>query len=214
MPLRSMALVAALVLALAGCSNPHDEPFPDTDKPVPERYTKALAKLSPEDKELLDGYFKRHVFEPGRARTIGDAISDQRGWLADEPRRRAQSDEARRQIDALVEVRVLERDRDTSKRGEPVRLKLAIQNLGTKAIRRVEGTFELDNGVQALVSKLELDVEVDPGKTVEWIGHLTTRVAGALRLAESLGNQPLERYTIVWKPSAVTLEDFTRVSVE
>jgi len=209
-------VVVVVVLGVVGCSNPRDEPFPATDRPPQARYAKAVERLSAEERELLTGYFKRHSMEMGfgGARTIGDAIDEQRRWLAGAPAREAANEEARRQLAAVVEVRIVGRMRDTTKDGKPVRLELAIRNLGPKPIRKVQGTITIDADPDPRVFPLSLEVDAPAGSTVRTTGWLTTKMPGMHPVGETLGLRPLDEVPMGWTATSVTFADFSRVFVE
>lgn len=201
--------VVAFVVAVAGCSNPYDEPIPSLDRPASaSSYERARERLSDEDRALLDGYSRRADFSH-RERTIGDAIAAQRRWLGDEPRRR----EIRRQLAAIVDVRVVARDRDTSKPGDPVRVVLAVKNLGMKAIRHIVGVIEFDR-LGNHKADLELEVDVEPGATVQSMHYLTRKIPGRDSEPLNLGTQPLDAYAFTWKASQITFSDFSHLTAE
>jgi len=88
------AFIALFILA--GCSNPKDTTIP-TNLDSLDSISVSLKKLTPEEQQLFAGYFMRHAIGAKmgglfglkaapipEGMTIGKAVDEQRGYLADE----------------------------------------------------------------------------------------------------------------------------------
>jgi hypothetical protein len=165
MMLRLVAI--ATLCVLAGCSNPKSTVVP-TSADKMETIKPAIEKLTPEERELFAGYFMRHTIGAAmggafgikadpvpEGMTIGNAIEEQRAYLAKKKAEEAAAEELKKRVEAerqakleefakMISVALVSKRNSQGEYGQKfVILDVAFENKTDKDIQGVKGVLKL-----------------------------------------------------------------------
>jgi len=202
------ALVLAGLLLFAGCSKPVDTVIPSNMDTWDKELGPVTQKLSEEDRKLFAGYvvrmkmasaFKGDSSDIPFGTTIGQALEDQRKWLADMEREQAEEkaksdrEEAERmalkqkieaerasQMEAingtvtvtLVSKNELARNFQAGRYSDQQQFVIGAENKSQKTIVGVSGELEFVDLFGKVVGAVNfrMSEKIEPGKTARWTG--------------------------------------------
>ena len=231
-----VALAIAAAIILAGCS-PKGTVIP-TDPSKWDQLSDKAKGLSDDDRRLLAAYLIRESvgaaltggkpnIPPGT--TIGQAIADQKDFVADQTKQAADADllaakaaaqraaaEAALSKVALVTI-ISKTDRPADPQAgrfsENVGLVIAVQNKGAKDIAGIKGTFEFDDMFGTLLKQLSVSMD-DPIKagqifsTSNYSMDVNQFENADVRLAQT----DLSKLKVTFHPDMIVFADGTQMA--
>lgn len=180
-------IVLCVALCVAACSDPKSEIIPpDGPGEWSQEFAQTVKKLPEDDRKLLAGYLMRNALKDSKdlaLPTIGEAIDDQKKFLAAQAKREAEekalADKARRERDAqiaklrsavtvaLTSKVTLPEDSYSGRYSPRIKLTITIHNKTTKAVTGVKGlaVFRDQFGETIMETSLAMDERIAPGAT-------------------------------------------------
>lgn len=224
------------VVMMVGCGDPHKQALPADIKAAADDpgFKAKVEKLPQEERELLAGYMMRQglaqafsggTASAGSAKTIGDAINEQRKFLTE---RKAKEDaekalaekvaaERAAAVKAMDEVltvaltdKTFERsDFHVRRYSDTVTVVVAFQNKSAKDLAAVKGRLTFSDVFDDKIKSSELKME-DPiaaGQTHVWTGTMELNQFNAAD--KKLAATPKDKLKAVWEPSTYLFKDGT-----
>ncbi len=235
MVVKKLALVALFVLALYGCSDPHNKLLPQDITTADQSTKNAIAKLSDEERRLLAAYEMRHMMAgiadksagvpPGV--TIGDAINEQRQWALEQAKREAEAAAIKAQIKkehdnavaklrttisgTLLQVKFIPSDFSVGRIEDQLAIKIAFTNKSGKSINGIKGVAIFTDmfGDVIMRSGLTTDDTIEDGKTSEWKGSIRYNQFEKSHVA--LRNADPDKIKFDFEPSMIVFGDGTSI---
>jgi hypothetical protein len=228
------ALYAATLLAIVGCSNPHNQSIPADLKAAADdkSFQASVEKLPPGERELLAGYLMRatmaEAFTGGvtkgeRAKTIGDAIVEQRKFLDEQKAKEAEEKALAEKVAAeraaavkamedvltvaLTGKTVLPADMNAGRFGDRIKMSVAFKNKSNKDVAGVKGRLIFKDifGDKIKSVGLKVDDPIAAGGTYVWEGGMDANQF--MQEDTKLANTPLEKLKVVWEPNSYLFKD-------
>jgi len=218
------ALAFGVLVSVAGCKDPRNQPIPPDLKSIAEDKSvqASLEKLSPDERALVGGYMVRAVLaktftgEPGKARTLGEAIEEQKKFVAERAAKEAQEKAlaervateraaAMKAMDdvltvALTDKTVYPKDFSAGRYSEQIGITVAYQNKGTKDLLGVKGRLICNDifGDEITSFEVKVDEPIAGGKTYVWHG---VKDLNQFRPADTkFANTTMDKIKASWEP--------------
>ncbi|TFY99266.1 hypothetical protein EZ313_22140 [Ramlibacter henchirensis] len=235
----SRLLIAVAVVALVGCSDPKHTALP-TEIEKYETIKPQVEKLTPEERELFAKYAMRKAMKgtllggmagATDATTIGEAIENQRTFMAEAARREAEAaalkEKAKAQREAglkamrdIVTVALVSKRLDVQRGYSGIEMdrkfvmSVAYKNSGTKDIAGVKGTLIVQDLFGDTLSEFLIsnDETIKVGDTVTWTGSRSTRFSFGNNKDEKLAELSDDKFKVVWEPEMVVFTDGTKLT--
>jgi hypothetical protein len=236
--MKKVIACAALVL-LGGCSDPHKALLSTADADKPKMQA-LMQKLPDEDRALVSGYIMRTMLAgafSGKAdlpvgMTVGDAIKQQKEWLAAQKRQaeeaaalkaklQAERAAAEKKMNDAVTVTLVgkklrpEYGYSGILMNEWLETRVGYQNNTERPIAGVKGRIVIydifDKEITVLL--ISNDDDILPGKSVLWEGSRSIRYGMKSDGDRKFADLPQEKYKVKWEPQVIVFKDGTKISV-
>ena len=234
------AFIALFILA--GCSNPKDTTIP-TNLDSLDSISVSLKKLTPEEQQLFAGYFMRHAIGAKmgglfglkaapipEGMTIGKAVDEQRGYLADETVK--ESDEKalkekvlkeREQVMVamrsavtvtLVSKKIATESVSGIETDRKIEIVIAYRNNTDKTVAGVKGTLDVNDlfGDELSGFAVSNDTTMAPGATITWTGGRSVKFSMNSNKDEKLAGLADDKYKVIWNPKMIIFGDGTKLT--
>jgi hypothetical protein len=221
-----IAIVAAAVVLLAACSDPRKQAVPTDWTQADGKYQDARLKLSPDERDLADGYAKRAlagqvagkpIGAPGV--TLGEAVVAQRTFLADEAKAQAEAAalaarvaaEKKAMADAVTVAVVAKKtvEMDISERiyADSVNLQIAMENKSGKTVTGVRGKLIFADSFGRTVKEVPVTSEetMPPGKSS--VGTVAHRINKFRDEDRAFAQMDLAKSKVTWEVIDVRFAD-------
>lgn len=195
---RSASVLAAVVMsiALAACSSPTETVVPSDMGQWDTQLAPKLQKLSDEDKGLALGYLMRakvgeafggHGVPVGF--TVGDAIREQRNWMAEQKKQEAEAQALKQKLEAeraaaaaemsksvvvtLVQKAELPSDYRANRYSDTQTFKIGVKNTSDKELVGVSGELKFIDVFDKEVGAVSFGISehIKPGGDLLWQGE-------------------------------------------
>jgi len=228
----------ALALVLAGCNGAKNTEIP-TDIQNLDSIRAAVDKLEPEERELVAGYVMRHTFGAAfgdktagipAGVTIGNAIDEQRSFLADrkieeakqaalkaelEARKEAAMKQMRDAVTVTLVSKAIEVERGYGGRviDEHFAAGFGYKNNTNKAIAGVKGHISVKDlfGDEISGFAISNDDTIEPGSSITWRGSRSVKYAIGDNNDRKLAELDDTKYKVVWVPQMIVFADGSKL---
>lgn len=192
---RMLALAAIASVAFCGCSKPTDTVIPTDLSKIDAEFTEKVKNLSDDDKQLLATYLARvKIGEAFGGKpmpvglTVGQAIDDQKKFVAQKAAEAAEQERLRKQIEdekaaaaaelgktvvlAFLGQKFVPADFMNGQYEDRFQVEIGVKNAGDRPIKGVKGDLIIKNTFGEVVGKTTLTIEesIAPGRQVTWTG--------------------------------------------
>lgn len=227
---RVLCLVALLA---AACSNPLNQPMPADLKSAGDdkAFHAAVEKLPQDQRDLLVGYVARAALAEafsagtvkGNAKTIGEAIDDQRKFIAETKAKEAEQKALAEKVAAeraaatkamddvltvaLTGKSVRPKDIHAGRYRDAIAITIAFKNKSAKELTGVKGRLVFKDifGDTIKSSGLKVDDPIAAGATFVWEG--TSDINEFIREDTRLAQTPQDKLRVVWEPITYLFKD-------
>lgn len=234
----SLLAIFAATFALA-CSNPLNQPMPTDIKTAGDdkAFKAAVEKLPQDQRELLAGYVMRAAMAEafsggvakGNAKTVGDAIEEQRKFIAENAAKEAEQkalaekvtaarEKATKAMDAVLTVAltsktVRPKDIHAGRFHDSVEITVAFKNNFPKDISGVKGRLIFTDifGDKIKDVGLKVDDPIAAGATYVWPGTMDLNQFEASDT--KFANTPQDKLKATWQPITYLFADGTSVTM-
>ncbi|MBA2935305.1 hypothetical protein HZF05_14550 [Sphingomonas sp. CGMCC 1.13654] len=237
--MKRIAVVALLVLSLtAGCSRPKSTVIP-SDPQKWDQLADSVKKLSDDDRKEFTAYMMRvsmaSAFSGNKAiavppgTTIGDAISDQKKWEADQQAEEAKANILKAKVAAersaamkklsdtatvaLADLTVLPKNYDAGRFSDRLSFIYAVDNHTGKAISGIKGTVVFKDQFGADIERmgLSMDEDIAPNSSRAITGYgkdINQFEDNDTKLAVT----PLSKMHVTFEPQMINFADGTSLT--
>ena len=235
--MRRCLTILFISIILAACSGPKDTLLPHDPKKR-ESIKPAMAKLTPEEQELVNGYITRHTSGkkgPGipEGMTIGKAIEEQRKFMADAEKEGAERQALKAKLHAereaamkslreavtlaLVSKKIMPEE-GSSYRGivqdEKFVVAFSCRNNTDKDISGVQGYVSIKDlsGVEISGFHLSQEKTIKAGKTETWTVSRPVKYSSGTNNDRKLAGLAVDKYRMVWEPRLIVFKNGTKLT--
>lgn len=234
--MKSLIINISIILVLIGCSKVTDTLIPSDMNAWDKELAPAIKKLSEEDRKLfaayvvrakLSGVFSKEKQEIPIGMTIGEAILEEKKWIAEQEKQAAEAAALKMKIEAdraevtkaINEVAIvsflnkseLDSNFHVGRYSDYQQFKVGIKNKSEKEIVGVSGEMEFIDVFGKLVGSVTFKIseKIKPNGTYIWIGGRDyNRFNDSHRAIWNLGEG---KFTTRFVPSAVVFSDGTKL---
>jgi len=234
---RSVLLVAMVSAALTGCSPPTDTVIPSDTSTWDTQLAPALKKLDDSDRVLATGYLMR--VKVGQVvggqgvpigTTVGQAIENQKKWLADRAAAEAQEkalkeklqqerELAAAKISKAVTVSLLElshryKDYNVGRYSDEQVVRIGVKNTSDTALAGVSGGVEFIDIFDKPIGRVGFSITetIKPGQDYVWTG--TRHYNEFIAEQKAVWNLEDGKYKTVFKPEMLVYANGTKLVAE
>jgi hypothetical protein len=234
-------LIAILGCAvIVACSDPKNTPLP-ADIGKLETIKPQFEKLTDDEKKLVAAYMMRKSMQgtifggaagTTDATTIGQAIDNQRAFVAAAEKKEAEEKALKAKFQAereaamkamrdVVTVVLVDKKLDVQtgyggiERDRGLSVTFGYKNNGAKDISGVKGTIVVRDLFGDVLSRFGVsnDQTIKAGSTVQWSGFRSTKFAfGHENKDEKLAELPDDKYKVEWEPAMIVFTDGSKLS--
>lgn len=236
--MRKLVSLLAIVALLVGCSDPRSTPLP-SDLSKLETIKPQVEKLSAEDRELFAKYLMRSAMKGTMfsgiagttdATTIGQAIDNQKTFVAEATKRAAEEEALKAKAKAereaamkvlreivtvaLVSKRVdVERGYSGIEMDRHLNITVAYKNNGAKDIAGVKGALIVRDlfGDDLSTFRISNDDTIKAGSSIIWTGGRSLRFSMGSNKDSKFAELADDKYKVEWEPEAIVFTDGTRL---
>lgn len=231
-------ILLIVALTLVACSDPHSTIISSAEADK-EKMQSAMKKLSDEERELVAAYMMRTIMTNAFAGkealpngiTIGDAIKQQKAWLADQKVKEAEAaalkvklqaerDATEKQMRDAVTVTLVKKSVRTERgysgieMDQYIEIIVGYQNNGSKPIAGVKGRLIIydifDKEVTAFM--ISSDGDIEPGKSITWEGGRSIKYGTKSTEDKQFAYMDDGKYKAKWEPEMVVFKDGTKIT--
>jgi len=238
MRLSLLAIVCA-VCFVAACSDPRNTALPD-DPTKLDALKPQVEKLTPDERELLATYLTRRAMKGTMfgtmagatdAKTIGEAIENQRSFKAAAEKQaaeeaalkakaKAELEAAQKAMRDVVTVALVSKKLDVERgysgieMDRKIQITLAYKNNGAKDIAGVKGRVVVNDlfGDQLSVFGISNDDTIRAGSTVMWTGGRSMRFSLGDNKDAKFLDLADDKFRVVWEPQMIVFSDGTKMT--
>jgi len=231
-------ITITLALLLAGCNGAKNTEIP-TDIQNLDSIKAAVDKLEPEERELVAGYVMRHTLGAAfgdktagipAGVTIGNAIDEQRNFLANkkieeakqaalkaelEARKEAAMKQMRDAVTVTLVNKAIEVERGYSGMvtDEHFAASFGYKNNTDKAIAGVKGYISIKDlfGDEISGFAISNDDTIEPRSSITWRGSRSVKYAVGDNNDRKLAELDDTKYKVVWEPQVIVFADGSKL---